>query len=135
MDVVIAKIKHKDTYKIGLYFKHSAQKIAVVKSIGGTFSKTLGCWYIDYSPEAYSQLKNSFAHITVNHPDGTISTVSQQVTDSPNRDHLPIAKSDIQLGTSFSSNPEHTKEEISLAKKLRLTLIEPVGKYWVFKMQ
>ena len=135
MDIIIAKIEHNETYKIGIYFKYDAPKIAVVKSLGGVYSKTHQCWLIDYSTIAYTQLKNSFKNITINHPDGTISTVSQQVTDSANRDHLPIAKSDIQLGAISLSNPEHTKEEISLAKKLRLTLVEPVGKSWVFKMQ
>lgn len=135
MDVVIAKIIHKETIKIGIHFKYDVQKIAVVKSIGGTFSKTLKCWYVDYSPEAYSQLKKSFKNISVNQTDGSVRIISQKVTDSQNRVHLPIATSAIQLGTSSLSNPEHTKEEISLAKKVRLTLLDPIGKYWIFKMQ
>lgn len=135
MNVIIDKIWHREAFQIGIYFKYDVQKIAIVKAIGANFSKTLRCWYVDYSREAYSQLKNSFENITVKHSDGSVSIISQKVTDSTNRDHLPIAKSDIQLGTSSLSNPEHTKEEISLAKKLRLTLLEPIGKYWIFKMQ
>ena len=135
MDVVIAKIRHEDHFKIGIYFKYNAQKIAVVKGFGGVYSKTHRCWLMDYTALAYTQLKNSFKNITINHPDGSVSTFSQQVTDNIHRDHLPIAKSDIQLGTSFLGNPEHSKEEIPLRTKLRLTLLEPIGKYWIFKMQ
>lgn len=135
MGIRIAKIWHQEAFRIGIYFKYDAQKIAVVKLLGGVFSKTHQCWYIDYSTAAYTALKKSFKEITVHHDNGSVSMVSQEVTDCKDRDHLPIAKSDIQLGTTSLGNPEHSKEEISLRTKLRLTLLEPIGKYWVFKMQ
>lgn len=135
MDISIAKIFHKDAFRIGIYFKYDAQKIALVKSLGGIFSTTHQCWYIDYSTATYSALKKCFKTISIQNADGSVSTFSQQVTDCQDRDHLPIAKSDIQLGTTSLGNPEHSKEEISLRTKLRLTLLEPIGKYWIFKMQ
>ena len=135
MEISIAKIWHQEAFKIGIYFKYNVQKIAVVKALGGHFSKTHQCWYIDYTRESYSLLKKSFENITIKNVDGSSRIVSQKVTDYGNRDHLPIAPGDIQLGTISLGNPEHSKEEISLAKKLRLTLLEPIGKYWIFKMQ
>ena len=134
MGIVIAKIWHQEAFRIGIYFKYDAQKIALVKALGGIFTKTHQCWYIDYSTESYTQLRKSFKDISINHDNGSVSTVLQKVTDCQDRDHLPIAKSDIQLGTNSLGNPEHSKEEISLRTKLRLTLLEPIGKYWVFKM-
>lgn len=135
MDIVITKIWHQETFKIGVHFKYDAVKVATIKFIGGKFSKTHQCWYIDYNPASYSLLKNNFKNITIKNADGTSSIVSQKVTDYSNRDHLPIASGDIQLGTIALGNPEHTKKEISLATKLRLSLLEPIGKYWIFKMQ
>lgn len=135
MSISIVKIWHQETFKIGIHFKYDIQKIALVKEIGAQYSKTFKCWYIDYTPESYLKLKSKFENISIKNADGSISNASQKVTDSNNRDHLPIAQSNIQLGTDVLVNPEHSKEEISLAKKLRLTLLEPIGKYWIFKIQ
>jgi site-specific recombinase XerD len=134
LDILISKLWHREAFIIGIHFKYDAQKIAVVKAIGGIYSKTHKCWYMDYSPESYLKLKTHFEHIVVEQPDGSTTTLSQKVTDDKNRDHLPIATGDIQLGTTTLGNPEHTKATVTLAQKLRLTLLEPIGKYWIFKM-
>ena len=48
-----------------------------------------------------------------------------------NRDNSPICK--IQLDTPQMCNPEHTNE-IPFTQKMRLKQLEPIGKYWIFKM-
>jgi site-specific recombinase XerD len=135
LSIVIKKIWHRDAFRIGVFFPYDGKKVAVIKSIGGAFSKTFGCWYLDYDAVSYQKIKSSFDDITIELPNDTSVVASQKVTDFKNRDHSPIALSDLQLGTPIVGNPEHKEEELLLTKKLRLTLLAPVGKYWVFSMQ
>uniref|UniRef100_UPI00404AA530 tyrosine-type recombinase/integrase n=2 Tax=Flavobacterium sp. TaxID=239 RepID=UPI00404AA530 len=69
----------------------------------------------------------------------TVTVISQNtsVAGVEHRDHLPIAQntnlSAIQLGNPKERNPEH-KKEIPFAEKVKLQLLNTVGKYWIFKM-
>lgn len=133
--VTVKKIRHRDRDVIGIFFKYDDQKIAIARRIGATFSMTNKCWYVDYNVAAYKQIKESFNDIVIELNEDLDKMTSQKVTDATDRDHLPIALSEFQLGTNTLGNPEHSRDETSLAIKLRLTLLEPIGKYWVFKMQ
>ncbi len=130
MSITISKLWHNDAFKIGIYSTYDSQTIKTLQSIGGKFSKTHSCWYLDYSTEAYSDLKKHFPSITID----LSNTQTQLVTGESSRDLSPIATSESQLGIPKVSNPEHTTNQPSLALKLRLQLLENVGKYWVFKL-
>jgi integrase/recombinase XerD len=132
MSIIIQKLWHREAYRIGLFFSYDAQKVKAVKAIGAIYSKTHSCWYIDYSKAAYYELRKTFSDFTIA-PTPLISSQIQQVTDY-HRDHSPIAESDFQLDLLPTNNPEHKEADVLLAEKLRLKLLDNIGKYWVFKM-
>lgn len=134
MSITIKKLWHRDAFRIGIYLEYNSKDYKTLKSIGCIFSKTNSCWYLDYTTEAYSQLKKHFPSITIEKPTDLQTAQTQQVTGEYSRDLSPIASSKLQLGTPKVGNPEHTTNQLSLALKLRLRLLENVGKYWVFKM-
>src|SRR6478672_825901 len=133
MSILIKKLWHRDAFKIGIFFDYDSQIIKTLKSIGCQFSKTHSCWLSDYTTEAYSELKKHFDSITVEIPSDLQTLPARPVTDDNSRDLSPIALSERQLGFLKRSNPEHTTDQ-PLALKLRLQLLENIGKYWVFKM-
>lgn len=131
MQIIIKKLDFEGAVKIGIYFDHDAQTIETLKSIDCRFSNYHDCWYSDYSSQAYAQLKKHFPHITVEKPSENIAP--QQVAGYQSRDLPPIASGEIQSGLTIG-NPGHTTQSPTLALKLRLQLLENVGKYWVFRM-
>jgi site-specific recombinase XerD len=131
MSVVIKKIWHRGAFRIGVFFGYDAEKISKIKAIGGQFSKSLSCWYLDYDRESYAKLKTHFSNIVIENPKEITQT--PQVTDE-SRDLSPIAKSESQLDLLSTNNPEHKAAERPLAEQLRLKLLAPIGKYWVFSM-
>lgn len=134
MSIIIKKLWHRDAFRIGIYLDYNSKDFKTLKSIGCIFSKTNSCWYFDYTTEAYSQLKKHFPSITIEKPTDLQTPQAQQVTGNTSRDLSPIATSESQLGLPKAGNPEHTTDQPSLALKLRLRLLENVGKYWIFKM-
>lgn len=134
----LKKIFHRNDYRIAILFTFDAAINAILKKIGASYSKTHRCWYINYSKENYQLLKNTFPTLIIDTGDEVITINSTQqpalalVTDA-NRDLSPVAKSELQLGTPKVGNPEH-KKEIPFDEKVRLQLMDNIGKYWVFKM-
>jgi site-specific recombinase XerD len=131
MSITLKKIWHRDAFRIALFFEYDIEKIKILKAIGGTFSKTHSCWYVDYDVKTYTTLKQHFSSFKIETPTGTIP--SPQVTGE-RRDHSPIAESDSQLDLRKASNPDHKADKSPFETKLRLALLQNVGKYWVFKM-
>lgn len=108
MEILIRKIFHRNQYHIGLFFKHDYAVQTNIKLMGAVYSKTLRCWYVDYSEEKYKELKTIFPNLIIEQP---VTGVKES------RDHSPIAKSKIQLGLNSRSNkPEHIVNLDSLAK-------------------
>ena len=127
MTLTIRKIEHRGSVRIGLFFEKNYVVQQQLKTIGASYSKTLNCWYIDYTTEAYKALKTLFPDLIVAQP---------VAGEERSRDLPPIAKSERQLGLSISSNsPDHIASDTSLAQKLRLELLPNLGKYWVFKIR
>ena len=131
MSIVVKKIWHRDAYRIGLFFGYDTKKIAILKTIGGKYSKTQSCWYLDYCADSYRELKKHFSDLSIENPKELKQT---PLVTGDSRDLSPIAKSENQLGSLPTNNPEHKVATIPLVQKLRLTLLDPIGKYWVFKM-
>ncbi len=131
MGIVLKKIWHRDAFRIGLFFAYDAEKIRILKALGAKYSKTNLCWYLDYTEANYTAFKANFSNFDIENP----KAISQMPLVTGNdRDHSPIAKSDIQLGLLHVNKPEH-KVERPLKEKMRLELLANIGKYWVFKMQ
>ncbi|WP_293873462.1 tyrosine-type recombinase/integrase, partial [Flavobacterium sp.] len=128
--MTIKKIWHKEAFRIGIFFDYDASIVKKVKYIGGVFSKTHRCWYLDYSAENYQHFKNTFTTFTISTKDSTLAPTVTETT----RDISPIATSNHQLDLPTANNPEHRAKEVTLAQKLHLTLLDNLGKYWVFKL-
>ena len=131
MGIVLKKIWHRESYKIGIYFAYNAEKIRILKALGAKYSKTNSCWYLDYNEVNYTAFKSNFATFEIENAKELSQT---PLVTGNGRDHSPIAISNIQLGLPQVNNPEH-KVERPLKEKLRLELLANIGKYWVFKMQ
>ncbi len=134
MSLVIKKIWHRDVFRIGIYFKYNAATIAVLKTLGAQYSRTFKCWYIDYTAAHYSALKKEFDSIIIEKDVVVATSNLQEMTDVENRDLSSIAKSVIQLDSTVLSNPELSVGVIPLTQKLRVKLLDSIGKYWVFSM-
>ena len=130
--ITLRKIWHRDAYRIGIFFERDSEIISVLKAHKALFSKTKSCWYIDYSTKNYQLLLTLFPDLKI--VKSVVASQPKLVTGSGSRDISPIASSEIQLGTKPLGNPEHKKEEIPFAQKVRLQLLANIGKYWVFKM-
>lgn len=130
--ITLRKIWHREAFRIGIFFEKDTEIIAVLKNSKARFSSTHKCWYMDYTSANYHLLLAHFPYLDYIKKE-TIAP-SKQVTDIDSRDHSPIATSDIQLGTKPLGNPEHKKETIPFAQKVKLQLLPNIGKYWVFKM-
>jgi len=132
MSIIIRKIWHRDAFRIGIYFDYNSDIISKLKSIKAAFSSTNKCWYLDYSAASYALLKNNFDAIEIDTA-AQLSNKTQLVTGN-SRDLSPIATSKSQLGLSQKGNPEHKTGVNPFAQKMRLQLLDSIGKYWVFKM-
>ena len=110
MSILIKKLWHRDAFKIGIFLEYNSNDYKILKSLRCRYSKTHSCWLLDYTTEAYSELKKHFPSITVEIP------------------------SDLQTVQPLIVNSETTTNPPPIALKLRLKLLENVGKYWVFKM-
>lgn len=136
--ITLQKIVHRNEFRIAVYYSFNNEITSILKKIDAKYSKTHRCWYVDYSKSNYDFIKSHFDAITFIDKDGLKKTISsakqhvQTVTDV-NRVQSPIAKSELQLGTPQVGNPEH-KKEIPFDEKVRLQLMDNIGKYWVFKM-
>lgn len=133
MSIVIKKIWHRDTFRIGIFFEYDSEIIAKLRSLRALYSKTNKCWYLDYTAAAFALLKNNFSSLEID-SSSSERTKTHLVTGRNSRDLSPTAPSEIQLDPSQKGNPEHKTEEIPFAQKMRLQLLESIGKYWVFKM-
>jgi site-specific recombinase XerD len=133
MSIIIKKIWHRNAFRIGIYFSYDAKIITLLKSMSASFSKTLKCWYVDYTKESYGLLKKQFIDLEID-TSQELQQKTPMVTGNDSRDLSPIAPSKSQLVLSTKGNPEHKTEEIPFAQKMRLQLLTSIGKYWVFKM-
>lgn len=132
MSILLKKIWHRDAFRIGLYFSYDSESIRIIKKLGGKYSKTHRCWYLDYNPQSYAAFKKHFSNFEI---ENSIDSHQTHTVTGTSRDHSPIATSDIQLGLAALIKPEHKADVMPLAQRLRLELLTNIGKYWVFKMQ
>lgn len=132
MSIIIRKIWHRDAFRIGIFFDYTIEIKTILQSIGALYSTTLSCWYVNYDTASYSLLKQHFDSIQIDTSTDSSVTETQLVT-GVGRDLSPITSSALQLGSTQSSNPVHKTVQL-FQPKLRLQLLENIGKYWVFKM-
>lgn len=136
MSITLKKIWHRDAFWIGIYFTYDSKIISKLKSLDAHYSKTHTCWYINYDSVSYAKLKDQFEDLIIELPNPSAIKTSYPVAGPlESRDLPPIAKSEHQSGFEVSkNNPDHKADPHSFATKMRLQLLENIGKYWVFKM-
>lgn len=130
--ISLEKIWHRGEYRIGIYFPYAAYDAAMKKrlrSLNARFSKTKACWYITYSKKAYQQFKQAFDSykININKTDDTDKASAEK------RHILPISqKAEMQ---SENTKPLHSahKSEFQIDPRLKLKVLDNVGKYWVLQ--
>ena len=60
----ISKITHRNEVRIRVDFPYNAASTTLLRQIQGTqWSKTLKCWHIPYTKEAFAQLKAMFPDV------------------------------------------------------------------------
>jgi site-specific recombinase XerD len=134
MQLIVKKIWHRDAHRIGLFFKYDTATISQLKKMGGTYSRSLRCWYFDYNAANYKLISQTFDDLVIENPEKNKTQPLAGLTIS--RDLPAIAQSDSQLGSlKKENNPEHITDTSSLAYKMRLELLPNLGKYWVLKMR
>lgn len=132
MNIRLKKVMHYNVPKIGIFFTYDYVTKEKIKSLGARYNPSELYWYLDYTKKNYQLLLQSFDAITVETSDG--STFQPVADAKKNRDLPPIAQqSERQLVPQKVEKPEH-KLDVPFAEKLRFTLLEDVGKYWVFKL-
>jgi hypothetical protein len=57
-EIRLEKVHHRQALRIALRFPYHSELIPVIKTSGARWSKTLQCWYLDYTPEAFAKLKS-----------------------------------------------------------------------------
>ena len=128
--------------RIGIFFPYDDKTKNRVKSLGAIYSITFRCWYVDYHADMYRLIKKNFSQIIIDRTP-IANDETHQVAGFEGRD-LPPTGVALPQSNSEVCNPKrsdasiveadkgHKAEEEPLAKKLRLTLYDNLGKYWVF---
>ena len=134
MQLIVKKIWHRDAHRIGLFFKYDTATISLLKKLGGSYSKSLRCWYFDYDNATYRLLCQNFDNLVIENPK---NDKTQPLAGLNIRRDLPaIATGELQLDSpAKENNPEHIKDSDSLVYKMRLELLPNLGNDWVFKMR
>lgn len=134
MQITVKKIWHHDAYRIGLFFKYDTATISLLKKLGGSYSRSLRCWYFNYDNAHYKLIRQNFDDLVIENPKNDTTQPLAGLTVS--RDLPAIATGELQLDSpEKENNPEHIKDPDSLVYKMRLELLPNLGKYWVFKMR
>jgi site-specific recombinase XerD len=144
MILTLKKIQHKGADRIGICFPYSFEVNNKMKSLGAFYSSTLRCWYLDYNNTNYHLLQKNFDNLVIENPKPEFVKTAP-VAGPESRDLPPIVTSALlneKPDNEVTKFPEKAlekvvqehKAEIPLAQKLRLQMIENMGKYWVFSL-
>jgi site-specific recombinase XerD len=137
--VTLKKIWHSGQDRIAAFFKwDDLETRQIMKRIGARYSKTHCCWHLEYNKENYNLLQKHFDNLSIEQTSETKGKENSSVKASAQkeRQHLPIAKhSERPLShPEGAGNSVHKSEKQQIDPRLNLKVLEPVGKYWVLKM-
>ena len=138
ISIKLRKIIHRGATRIGIFFAYHEPTIVKLKSQGATYSHTLKCWYVDYTPLCYKQLKESFSDIVIEKDQDT-AEINHPVAGLESRDLPPIGAPlegvpNSPVDTQLPNDKGHKADTIPLANLLKPLLYPSMGKYWVFAM-
>ncbi|MBS3737812.1 tyrosine-type recombinase/integrase [Mesohalobacter halotolerans] len=138
-EIVLRKIWHRGQYRIAAFFKWDDLKTRQkMKRIGARYSRTHRCWHLEYCKDNYNLLQKHFDHLVIEKRPQSRGKENSNVKASAQkeRQHLPIAQtSERPLSHSEKTgNSVHKSETHQIDPRLNLRVLDPVGKYWVLKM-
>ena len=121
MELRLRKIWHRGAERIGLFFPYNATIRQEIRKVDARFSKTLSCWYCDYTKENYSLLKQLPNNIKLIIEKDKQDSISNKGADfKSNREILPIA------GKENSALQRMTSAEAyDFAHKSTILLVDP----------
>jgi len=143
-EIVLKKIWHRGGYKIAAFFdKNDVETRQKMKRIGARFSVTNLCWYLPYSKSSYERFKATFSQIKIDNSESDSNSNPKEASADRQRKHLPIAKQ--QKAVSVASeqslsvdksigNSAHKSSQVKVDPRLKLEVLDDVGKYWVLKI-
>lgn len=124
MRIILTKFFHRDAYRIGVYFDFDPVLKDKLQRIGCRWSQTKKCWYMDYNRKSYHQLLSLGVDIILAESKRVIKATSGEESSIANSEELPPEEKG-----KAAHKPVNKADMVT-----GLQLMEPVGKYWVFKM-
>ncbi|MCB0820590.1 MAG: tyrosine-type recombinase/integrase [Bacteroidetes bacterium] len=130
-EVRLEKVFHRNALRIAIRFNYDSELIPIIKKTGARWSKTLNCWYLDYTPEAFNSLKS--LDIILLLPEKQKS--EKQMAGVEDREIPSIA-----LSGEIPSVPDTPVLQSEHRADVRpenfsdLRLLDSVGRYWVFQL-
>ena len=135
-EITLKKIFHRGQYRIAIFFRWDDYKARQkVKSIGARYSKTHQCWHLEYNKYNYNQVQNHFDDLRIEKTDAPSGSKNsnKKASVQEEREILPIAPKS-ELSFSNSEKSTHKSDIYQVDSRLNLKVLEPVGKYWVLRM-
>ncbi len=130
-EIRLEKVHHRQALRIALRFPYHSELIPVIKTSGARWSKTLQCWYLDYTPEAFAKLKSLNLNLIL--PKEEKSEIKMAGDESR---EIPSIAPSSEIPSKAMDQPLHSEHRTAAQSDdlPDLRLLENVGSYWVFKM-
>lgn len=130
--VSIQKIRHRDAFRIAIFFGFDENLKQSAKGIGARWSQTNKCWYVDYSKENYQKIKDVFPEHEIIKEPGDIDPAPAPGLQN-NHDNAPITSPPGDGALLPHEAAEHKAEKpVNAGSQAEFLFI--TGKYWVVKV-
>lgn len=132
----LKKIWHRGAYRIAAFFPYDAKLIARFKALGAKYSKTHTCWYVDYSAKHYRNITQNFDNCVIDSSAQNLTETKQASVENQRQD-LPITpeqRARPETDSIQAVSMVHKPLEKEVDPRLKLKVLDDVGKYWVLKM-
>jgi site-specific recombinase XerD len=140
-EIKLKKIWHRDQNRIAVFFKwNDLETRQKMKQIGARYSKTHRCWHLVYNKENYRILQQNFDNLVIENKKSSSKVRNDNINAKTNahkeREHLSIArKGERSLPNSVKfGKTTHKPEKEKVDPRLNLKVLDPMGKYWVLKI-
>ncbi|MGO1729818.1 MAG: tyrosine-type recombinase/integrase [Flavobacteriaceae bacterium] len=130
--ISLRKIWHHGNYHIGIYFPYADYNATMkkkFKKLDARYSQTKNCWYISYSKQAYRQFRSDFESYKIQ----IDKEYNSNAASAEKRHILPISSRAARQSEKSNSSDSAHKPDNQVDKRLKLKVLDSVGKYWVLQ--